>query len=81
MKLKMKSKPKMMTLQEVYELYRMDSGEETSEFVVKVLDLCYPELDREDMNVFEKMNKYREAKLYYTNFHGLIEDMVGNGIS
>jgi hypothetical protein len=69
----------MLTLREVYELYRLDSGEETPEFVIKVLDLCYPKLDREDMSVFDKMNKYQEAKLYYTNFRGLVEGMVGNG--
>ena len=79
MKLKMKTKPKFLTLQEVYELYRLDSGEETPEFIIKVLDLCYPKLDREDMDVFDKMTKYQEAKLYYTNFRGLVEGMVGNG--
>ena len=79
MKLKMKTKPKFLTLQEVYELYRLDGGEETPEFVIKVLDLCYPKLDREDMDVFDKMAKYQEAKLYYTNFRGLVEGMVGNG--
>jgi hypothetical protein len=77
--LKMTSKPKFLTLQEVYELYRLDSGEETPEFVIKVLDLCYPKLNRDKMDVFEKMNKYQEAKLYYTDFRGLVEGMVGNG--
>ena len=77
--LKLKSKPRLLTLQEVYELYRLDSGEETPEFIIKVLDLCYPKLDRENMDVFDKMNKYQEAKLYYTNFKMLVEGMVGNG--
>jgi hypothetical protein len=77
--LRMKSKPKFLTLQEVYELYRMDTGEETPEFIIKVLDLSYPKLDREKIDVFEKMSKYQEAKLYYTNFKMLVEGMVGNG--
>jgi hypothetical protein len=59
----------------------MDTGEETPEFVIKVLDLSYPKLDREKMDVFEKMSKYQEAKLYYTSFRQLVEGMVGNGIS
>jgi hypothetical protein len=77
--LRMKSKPKLLTLQEVYELYRMDTGEETPEFIIKVLDLSYPKLDRDRIDVFEKMSKYQEAKLYYTSFRQLVEGMVGNG--
>jgi hypothetical protein len=79
MKLKINSKPKFLTLQEVYELYRMDTGTETPEFVIKVLDLCYPKLDRSMIGIVDKMNKYREAKQYYTNFRELVEGMVGNG--
>lgn len=67
----MKTKPKFLTLQEVYELYRLDSGEETPEFVIKVLDLCYPKLDREGLSGLEliffsrkatEMNNYLEIK-------------------
>ena len=76
--LKLKSKPKLLTLQEVYELYRMDTGTETPDFIIKVLDLSYPKLDREKMNIGDKMNRYREAKSYYTNFKMLVEGMVGN---
>lgn len=75
----MKSKPKFLTLPEVYELYKADTGEETPEFVIKVLDLCYPKLNRDKIDVFEKMDKYREAKANYTIFLQLIEGMVGNG--
>ena len=77
--LKLNSKPKSLTLQEVYELYRMDTGTETPEFIIKVLDLSYPKLNRDEMDVFEKMNKYREAKAQYTAFHQTVEGMVGNG--
>jgi len=77
--LKLKSKPKSLTLQEVYELYRMDTGTETPEFVIKVLDLSYPKLGRDKIDIFDKMDKYREAKAYYTNFLQLVEGMVGNG--
>ena len=77
--LKLKSKPKSLTLQEVYELYRMDTGEETPEFVIKVLDLSYPKLARDKMDVFDKMSKYQEAKLYYTSFRQLVEGVVRNG--
>ena len=77
--LKLKSKPKSLTLQEVYELYRMDTGTETPEFIIKVLDLSYPKLNRDRIDLFEKMYKYQEAKAYYTNFLQLVEGMVGNG--
>ena len=79
--LKLKSKPKSLTLREVYELYRMDTGEETPEFVIKVLDLSYPKLGRDKIDLFKKISKYQEAKAYYTNFLQLVEGMVGNGIS
>jgi hypothetical protein len=79
--LNLKSKPKALTLQKVYELYRMDTGTETPDFIIKVLDLSYPKLGRDKIDVFDKMNKYQEAKAYYTNFLQLVEGMVGNGIS
>lgn len=75
MKLKMKSKPKMLTLQEVYELYRLDSGEETSEFVIKVLDLCYPKLDREGLSGMELCVISRSA--LYNNNYTEIKSILG----
>ena len=75
----MTSKPKTLTLHEVYELYRIDTGTETPEFIIKVLDLSYPKLGRDKIELSDKMNKYQEAKLYYTNFLQLVEGMVGNG--
>jgi hypothetical protein len=68
--LNLKSKPKSLTLQKVYELYRMDTGEETPEFIIKVLDR---------IDLLEKMSKYQEAKTQYTSFRELVEGMVGNG--
>lgn len=59
--LKMKSKPKFLTLQEVYELYRLDTGTETSEFIIKVLDLCYPKLNREGISGIELILLSRKA--------------------
>lgn len=79
-RLKAKSKPKSLTLQEVYDLYRMDTGTETPDFIIKVLDLCYPKLNRENNNVLDRMNKYREALANYTVFYQMVEGMVGNGI-
>ena len=75
----MKSKPKNLTLSEMWELYLLDTGVETSGFVIKVLDLCYPKLGRDNMNIVRKMDKYNEAKLSYSSFLHLIQGMVGNG--
>ena len=77
-KLTLKTKPKRLVFREVCQLYLLDTGTETPEFIIKVLDLCYPKLDREKMNIGDKMNRYREAKSYYTNFKMLVEGMVGN---
>ena len=77
--LTLKSKPKSLTLREVYELYRMDTGTETPEFIIKVLDLCYPKLGRDDMDVFGKMDKYEQAVGAYKGFLNLIKGVVGNG--
>ena len=76
--LKLKSKPKLLTLQEVYELYRMDTGEETPEFVIKVLDLSYPKLGRDKIEFGDMMTKYQEARAQYISFQELVEGMVGN---
>jgi hypothetical protein len=60
-------------------LYLSDTGTETADFVISLLDLCYPKLDREKMDVFGKMDKYREARVGYDEFLGVIKGMVGNG--
>jgi hypothetical protein len=78
-RLKLKSKPKSLALHEVYELYKMDAGEETPEFIIRMLDLSYPRLNRDEMDIFEKMDKYREAKAAYSVFQTVIKGMVGNG--
>ena len=75
----MKTKPKNLTLSEMWELYLLDTGVETSGFIIKVLDLCYPGLDRDKIDVFGKMKKYQEAKFSYSSFLGFIKGMVGNG--
>jgi hypothetical protein len=79
MKLTMKTRPRNLTTQQMWELYVADTGVETSEFIVKVLDLCYPNRNREKMDVFSKMTKYREARVGYNGFLQLIKGMVGNG--
>lgn len=79
MKLTMKTKPKSLTLGQIYEIYCMDTGVETSDLVIKVLDLCYPKLDRDGMNIFDKMKKYAQAKVEYAGFLMVIKGMVGNG--
>jgi hypothetical protein len=49
----------------------MDTGEETPEFIIKVLDLSYPKLGRDGMTGFElcaiarkslEINNYTEIK-------------------
>jgi hypothetical protein len=50
MKLTMKTKPKSLTLGQIYEIYCMDTGVETSDLVIKVLDLCYPKLNKESLS-------------------------------
>ena len=77
-KLTLKTKPKRLVFREVCQLYLLDTGTETPEFIIKVLDLCYPKLDRDKIDVFDKMGKYREAKLYYNDFQQMVEGMVGN---
>jgi hypothetical protein len=78
-KLTMKTKPKSLTLAEMWSLYLIDEGKETSGFIIKVLDFCYPKLDREKLDIVKKMKKYGEAKLLYLPFLHLIQGMVGNG--
>ena len=79
MKLTIKTKPKRLTLGQMYSLYLTDTGVETAEFIISLLDLCYPNKDRDSMNVFDKMTKYREAKVMYSVFVSMTKGMVGNG--
>lgn len=79
MKLTKKSKPKKLTLSQVWNLYRMDTGTETPEFIVKMLDLCYPNKDRESIDIMDKFDKYYQAKNIYSRFLMVIKGMVGNG--
>jgi len=72
----MKTKPKNLSLSEMWELYLLDTGEETSGFVIKVLDLCYPKLDRDSMDIFYRLEKYEEGKVGYNEFFSLIKGMV-----
>jgi hypothetical protein len=78
-KLTMKTKPKKLTLSEVWELYLLDTGEETSEFIIRVLDLCYPKLSRDNMEIMDTMKKYFEAKSIYSIFLSVTQGLVGNG--
>ena len=77
-KLTMKTKPRSLTLGQMWELFLLDTGVETSEFIIKALDLFYPKLDRENMNVFDKMKKYYQVKPLYSEFLVVIKGMVGN---
>jgi hypothetical protein len=78
-KLTMKSKPKNLTLSEMWELYLLDTGEPTPDFIISVLDLRYPKLDRDDIDISILTNKYRESLNDYSSFLGFIKGMVGNG--
>jgi len=60
-KLTLKTKPKRLVFREVCQLYLLDTGTETPEFIIKVLDLCYPKLDREDISGFELCQLARNA--------------------
>lgn len=73
--LKLKSKPKTLTLHEVYELYRMDTGTETPEFIIKVLDLSYPKLDRDGISGIELCTIARKS--LETNNYTEIKSILG----
>ena len=49
-KLTMKTKPTTLTLGQMWELFLLDTGVETSEFIIKALDLFYPKLDRDGLD-------------------------------
>lgn len=78
-KLTKKTKPRKLTLGQIWKLCLADTDEVTAEFVISVLDAYYPNKDRENMNVFDKMAKYSQAKVGYSGFLGVIKGMVGNG--
>jgi hypothetical protein len=63
MKLTMKTKPKSLTLSQIWELYLLDGGKETSGFIIKVLDLCYPKFDRSGLSGFSLCELARKAQL------------------
>ena len=59
----------------------MDTGTDTAEFIIQTLDFAYPKREREDVDLFLKLEKYRQARLKseYDVFVGVIKGMVGNG--
>lgn len=59
-KLRKDTKSRVLTLREIYDLYRSDTGVETAEFIVKTLDVCYPNYDRDDVDVFSVLEKFHE---------------------
>lgn len=79
MKLTKNTKPKRLTLGQVWSLYLMDTGTETAEFVVASLDAFYPKLDREDVDIFVRFDKYKEARIDCDAFCVIAKGLVGNG--
>lgn len=79
MKLTMKTKPGKLTLGQIWKLHLSAPENENAEFVVSVLDLFYPSRDRNKLDIFAKMEKYRQARVGYDSFVGIIKGMVGNG--
>lgn len=77
-KLTTETKPKNITLHQIWKLFVSDTGNETTDFVIQSLDTFYPNMDREDMDVFTRLNKYYEAKSGYARFCFMIKG-VGNG--
>ena len=73
-KLTMKTKPKNLTLSEMWELYLLDTGVETSGFIIKVLDLCYPKLDRDGLSGFSLCELARKAQIVggYDGFTSIV---------
>lgn len=79
MKLTKNSKPRKLTLGQVWKLYLLDEGKETGEFIATSLDAYYTKKDRESLGVFERLKKYEDVKPLYTSFSNLVKGMVGNG--
>jgi len=77
-KLTMKTKPKSLTLSEVWKLYLLDTGTETSSFIIGCLDIFYPNKSRDKLDVLSKMRKYREANSTYSTFCENMEGLVRN---
>ena len=77
-KLKLTTKPKRLTLREMWELYL--SGEEgTPEFIVKTLDLAYPNYNREDVDVETRIELYRSGIVGWMQYAEFIKGMETNG--
>ena len=79
MRLTIKTKPKKLTLGQMWRLYSLDSGHETPEFIITLLDFSFPGRNREDMSITDRFTKYREVRPIYDVFSQMIKGMVGNG--
>ena len=79
MRLTIKTKPKKLTLGQMWQLYSLDSGHETPEFIITLLDFSFPGMNREDMSITDRFTKYREVRPLYDVFSQMIKGMVGNG--
>ena len=80
-KLSTKVQPKKMSLDMMWEAYTKWKGEETTEYLLTVVGLCYPGYDISDMDVISLYMKYKQAD--YVNgcssFIRLAEGDILNG--
>lgn len=79
MKLTAKTKPRRLTLSQMWKLYMADTGTETPESIIRTLDIAYPQIVREGVNVGIKIIKYRQVQEQVEVFRGLLQGMVTNG--
>jgi len=76
-KLTTNTKPKYPTFRQMYDLYCVDSGKETPELIVKVLDTFYPKFDRKDVVVETKYSKYKELSEHINSFFYAVKNLGG----
>ena len=80
MKLTKKSKPRSLTLGQIWQLYLLDTGTETAEFIIKTLDLCYPKKDREGVSGVDLCYSSRKCYPDYLKFKAYISTLVSHDI-
>lgn len=76
MKLRRRTKPKVLSLFGIWTIHLKNTGVESGELIVKALDLFYPHMDRNNLSVYEKYKKYTQG-LQHNNYPKFVELIKG----
>jgi hypothetical protein len=72
------TQPKQLTLREMYKLHLLNKGVEDADWVINVLDAFFAGRNRDKLDVFGKLEKYKLASIEYGQLNKFLKGLVEN---